>query len=367
MMFELIGNMHMHTPYSDGEGWHNEIANEAIAAGLDFIIVTDHNIWVDGVEGYYENENGRVLLLAGEEVHNVRRVPQASHFLVYGAEREMFPFATDPQKLINETKAAGGFGFLAHPIERPPEPLLNIPNLGWHDWEIEGFTGLEIWNYMSSFVDEVKKRVTQLPLKWVLLAKLTAVFLALNPQKYITAPPAETLALWDKYLSAGKRIFAVGNSDAHATPMSFGPIHRIIFPYEFLFRAVNTHILIPEPLNGDLAHDKRLILQAIGKGHSWVGYDMARPTKGFRFTGQGANKGQIGDAIRLDVGATLQIKTPQKAHIKLVHHGKVIAQTENDTHLTHIPIEEGAYRVECTIPYEDAERGWIYSNPIFLY
>ena len=58
-LFELTGNMHMHTPYSDGEKWHVDIAEDAIKAGLDFIIVTDHNIWVDGVEGYYENGNGR--------------------------------------------------------------------------------------------------------------------------------------------------------------------------------------------------------------------------------------------------------------------------------------------------------------------
>ncbi len=55
----------------------------------------------------------------------------------------------DPQKLIDETIAAGGFGFLAHPHEKDL-PIVNEPNLGWHDWEIDGFTGLEIWNYMSS-------------------------------------------------------------------------------------------------------------------------------------------------------------------------------------------------------------------------
>ena len=60
--FHAVGNMHMHTLYSDGEKWHADIAEDAIAAGLDFIIVTDHNVLVQGVEGYYENENGRLLL-----------------------------------------------------------------------------------------------------------------------------------------------------------------------------------------------------------------------------------------------------------------------------------------------------------------
>ena len=44
---EYAGNMHMHTRYSDGTVWHADIAAAAIDAGLDFVIVTDHNIWVD--------------------------------------------------------------------------------------------------------------------------------------------------------------------------------------------------------------------------------------------------------------------------------------------------------------------------------
>jgi hypothetical protein len=337
-LFELIGNMHMHTPYSDGEKWHKEIAEDAIAAGLDFLIVTDHNVWVDGVEGYYENENGRVLLLVGEEVHNPRRIPQASHFLVYGAEKEMSCYAANPQRLIDETNAAGGYGFLAHPHEKDV-PIFDEPNLGWHDWDISDFTGLEIWNYMSAFKNRLAEEMEKLVLKKKLPGQVTAVRVALTPEKYMTGPEPETLALWDELLSQGKRVTAVGNSDAHGTPMSMGPIHRVIYPYEFLFRAVNTHVLTKKPLTGELEYDKRSLLQAIGRGHSWVGYDMAHPTKGFRFSGQGTNK---------------------------IRHGQVVAEIEGETNLTHIPIEPGAYRAECYIPYQGKERGWIFSNPIYL-
>jgi hypothetical protein len=365
-MFEAAGNLHMHTPYSDGEKWHAEIAADAIEAGLDFVIVTDHNVWVDGIEGYYENENGRVLLLTGEEVHNVRRLPPASHFLVYGAQREMSCYAADPQRLIDETKTAGGHGFLAHPHEKDL-PIFNESNLGWHDWDIDGFTGLEIWNYMSCFKNRLADRLGALPVENGLLARLTAVRMALNPQKYIDGPEPETLALWDELLAQGKRIVAIGNSDAHGTPMRFGPLERIIYPYEFLFRAVNTHILTPVPLKGDAHHDKNLILDAIGRGRTWIGYDMPHPTHGFRFTGQGVNRGHVGDRVQLDAGATLQVRCPIKAHIRLIRHGQVVAETHNETHLTHIPVEPGAYRVECLTTYLEEERGWIYSNPIYLW
>ena len=52
MTHEYIGNLHLHTPYSDGHGSHDEIAKAAIDAGLDFIVTTDHNIWIGGIDGY---------------------------------------------------------------------------------------------------------------------------------------------------------------------------------------------------------------------------------------------------------------------------------------------------------------------------
>jgi hypothetical protein len=365
-MFEVAGNMHMHTLYSDGEKWHAGIADDAIKAGLDFIIVTDHNVWVQGVEGYYENENGRVLLLSGEEIHNVRRQPQASHCLVYGAERELAPCATNPQELIDVAKACGGYTFLAHPHEKNLE-LFDQPSLAWGDWDIEGFTGLEIWNYMSGLKNELVDIFDKWRFQHHWRRMLTAVDMAFKPEKYITGPDPNTMKFWDKLLSEGKRIAAIGGSDAHATPMSLGPIKQDIYPYDFLFRAVNTHVLLPEPLSGDLAHDKQMILTGIGNGRSWVGYDMPRLTKGFRFHGHSSSKGIMGDKIKLNGGATLQIKAPAPSRIRLIRHGDVVAEVENESHLTHIPTEPGAYRVECWMEYLGKERGWIFSNPIYLW
>ena len=51
-MHELTVNLHMHTTYSDGSGAHADLAQAAMQAGLDAIIVTDHNVWVDGPEDY---------------------------------------------------------------------------------------------------------------------------------------------------------------------------------------------------------------------------------------------------------------------------------------------------------------------------
>jgi len=55
--FEYTGNLHVHTPYSDGEGSHEHVAQAALLAGLDFVIFTDHNVRVGGIEGYYGDDS----------------------------------------------------------------------------------------------------------------------------------------------------------------------------------------------------------------------------------------------------------------------------------------------------------------------
>ena len=351
-MIELVGNMHMHTPCSDGAKYHAEIAGDAVKAGLDFIIVTDHNVWVDGLEGYYENEHGRVLLLVGEEVHDTRRNPQANHFLAYGAEKELSPYARDPQELINKTAEAGGYGFLAHPFD-PAAPSIGEDSLGWFDWDVDGYTGLEIWNFMSNFKSHLGSR-------------LQILRAAYKPEKAIIGPHQKTLKKWDELLASGKKVAAVGSSDAHGLTYKMGLLSRTIFPYEFLFRAVNTHILLKEELTGDLTHDKDLVLSALGKGNCWVAYDLPGSTRGFRFTGQGIDKGIMGDSIGLESGATLQVLAPAQCRIVMIRNGEIVATVENQLNLTHLPVEPGAYRAECYIDYLGQERTWIISNPIYI-
>ena len=116
-MHELVISLHMHTTYSDGTGSHRDIANAAIRAGLDAVIVTDHNVLVKGPEGYSKEGKKRLLMLIGEEIHDQARVPQKSHLLVFNAKRELATFAPDPQILIDNVRREGGLSFIAHPHE----------------------------------------------------------------------------------------------------------------------------------------------------------------------------------------------------------------------------------------------------------
>jgi hypothetical protein len=348
-LFEYVGNPHIHTRYSDGESLHAEIAQAAAKAELDFAIITDHNVWVDGLEGYYN----KVLLLVGEEVHDVRRQPQANHLLVYNAESELILHASDPQMLIDEVKQQGGFCYLAHPYEYGSSAAADLDPIPWEDWDVTGYNGLEIWNYMSEF-------------KALARNKLAGVYYAHFPALGIRGPFRATLRHWDELLSQGKRVAAIGASDAHGETYSLGPLRRVVFPYEYLFRCVNTHILIEHPLNGLLEHDKALVYEALRAGHTWVGYDLPASTAGFRFQARsGANRALMGDELVRAGAAIFEVNVPRNADIRLLCSGQVVARAGGRS-LQHTTADSGVYRVEVYCRYLWSRRGWIFSSPIYV-
>ncbi len=352
---ESLCNLHMHTPYSDGEWYHADIAAAAARAGLDMIAVTDHNVWVNGPSRYYKFDDRRVLVLVGEEIHDQTRQPQKNHLLAYGAECELARLAPEPQKLIDAVREAGGLTFLAHPHDGAV-PLIGYEGIAWVNWEVSGFTGLEIWNYMSDWAR-------------LLTSKSTAIRYALEPELGLAGPSPETLAKWDELTSAGLRIVGIGSSDAHANEISQWGLTRVIFPYEFLFRQLNTHILTQQPLSGDYAADRALLLAALGEGNCFIGYDGAGPTRGFRFTAN-SDRGEasMGGLIGNQGGLTFQITPPGPCQIRLLRDGRPIGQWDTQAAVTQIlpPRESGVFRVECHTLFKGRPRGWIYSNPIYV-
>jgi len=352
--YEYVGNLHIHTPYSDGAEYHAEIAEAALLVGLDFLVFTDHNVWLDGIEGYYGDEDrGFVLLLSGEEVHDRTRNPQCNHVLVYQAQQEMAPHAHTLSALLNAVYQTGGMSFIAHPDDRAVD-WLNEPAIPWLDRSVDGFTGLEIWNYMSRFKDHIQTR-------------RDAVRGIFRPEEVVIGPSPLTLALWDELLSENRKVVGIGNADAHGTVYHFGPITHTVFTYDFLFSSVNTHLLTKSPLNGDLEHDRLQLYQALRQGRAFIGYDIPGSTRGFRYSGQGQNVSVVmGESIRLGHGVTLQALAPARSHIKIIRYGEVVAEETNVENLTHVVRESGAYRTEVWRSFHGIERAWILSNPIYV-
>ena len=353
-MHEFVGNLHMHTTLSDGHGTPDEVADAAIQAGLDFIVVTDHNILPTELEGYHYRGFQRVLRLVGQEVHDPDRVPERSHLLIYGIDADMTEYVERPQSLINEVRVRDGLSFLAHPVDCGI-PRFDQPDLSWDDWEVDGFTGLEIWNFMTSYKCSIRS-----------LAH--AVYYGLFPSRIRRGPEPEALDRWDRMLSEGKRLVAIGNADAHALPYNLGPLRRTIFPYEWLFKAVNTHVLTKQPLSGDLSEDRTRILHALRKGRSFVGYDQPASTRGFMFSAHSEyGNAVMGDRLQYRLGATLQVSTPFPAHIRIVRGGHTVREWSATQHGVQSIREPGPYRVEAALRRSGgATEPWIYSNPIYI-
>jgi hypothetical protein len=352
-MYEVVVNLHMHTRYSDGNAGHSEIAAAAARSGLDAVIVTDHNVYVEGPEDIYKFGDRRVTLLVGEEIHDQARQPQKNHLLVFGAGRELAHLAYDLPRLLEAVRQVGGLAYLAHPHD-PAAPVFGEADLSWEAWPSQGIQGIEAWNALSEFKTRLKSR-------------LHGAYYALNPHQIARAPFSDVLGKWDELLNEGRRLSIIGGSDAHALPMSMGPIHRIIFPYDFHFQTVNTHLYLPVPLGADIEENRRLILDALGKGRGFVGYDLPASTRGFRFTAQGRDRtAWMGEEISAQHGVTLQVRLPQPVECRLLRNGKVLKTWVRRNTCAHITTEPGIFRVEAFIDYLGETRGWIYSNPIYV-
>jgi hypothetical protein len=353
LTYEYVGNLHVHTPFSDGWGTHEQVAQAALRAGLDFIVVTDHNVWVDGLEGYRYDGEKRVLVLVGEEIHDQARDPQKNHLLVYGANQELAPLAPRPQRLLDGVAKAGGLSFMAHPDD-PAAPLFGQTDLSWVDWDLDNFTGIELWNFMTEFKSRLKSRAA-------------AIHFAYRPHQIASGPDPRTLQRWDQLLAAGRKVVAIGGADAHAFVIRAGPLRREIFPYEFLFRAVNTHVLTNEALTGNLENDRSRLYHGLRHGRCFVGYDLPGSTRGFRFTAQGKDEQVImGESISARPGVTLQVWLPQRADIHILRDGQVVRSLLGQQTAVEIVSQPGAYRVEAFLGYRGKSRGWIFSNPIYV-
>jgi hypothetical protein len=273
--------------------------------------------------------------------------------LVLGASREMATFAPDPQNLINNVTRAGGLSFIAHPYD-PECPPINEADISWVDWQAHGYTGIELWNGLS----ELKVRGKTI---------FHVAFYALFPQFLAHQPPAQHLQKWDELLANGGKVVAIGGSDAHSLHVQKGPVKLVIYPYEFHFRTINTHIFTPAPLSGDAASDRKMVYEAFAAGHAFVGYDLPASTRGFRFTAQGKESAaQMGDEIPAEGGVTFTFKLPQAAECRLLKDGKVLQQWQGREAGAFSVTEPGVYRMEVYRAYLGQRRGWIFSNPIYV-
>jgi len=337
---EYAGAIHIHTRYSDGSGDIDRVVTAAKKCGIDFIIISDHNSIkhkLKGREGWQDN----VLVLVGQEIS-----PKKNHYLALGLDERIKPHRNDLWRHVAQVQEKGGFGFAAHPISNGRR-LGQAKVRPWVSLDDERIGGIELWSYMIDWACglsryDVKELIRRIK----------------NPAEAIRGPSDELILEWDR-LTRKRRMPVIGGIDAHAKRYFFGRL--TIFPYEFLFKTIRTHILAPA-FDGTLQTDKLVIYEALREGRCFIAYDQLYPANGFNFKCVlDDHVWNIGRQFPFQPGMRLEIVSPREADLWLIKNGAVVHKS-TDRKLIYPIHSPGVYRVKAALNHKP----WIYSNPLYI-
>ncbi|WP_395143519.1 CehA/McbA family metallohydrolase [Armatimonas sp.] len=346
----LRGALHVHTcTYSDGAGTIEAVMAAAKAAGVDFVLLTDHNTMrpkADGLEEHYAGQTP--FLIVGDEI-----TVKGGAFLLALDLPGDFEFAPSqpPQVAIDAILAMGGL------------PLVSLPDdmkHPWDAWDAKGCEGLEALNLSTV----AREHINPLSLAWLLpLWRLKGELAVL---KAICTRPDASLASWDRLLAQGKKQIGLGALDAHAL-LKIGKKKHPIPSYENSFRAVTTHVLAE-------TRTPKAIHTAIRAGHCYFAYDCLGEIA-LEFTAASPVIGGQGETRMGDdalIGAMLTAMGPETALLRLYRAGEGIVAAGKGR-LSFCADKPGAYRIEA---YQvGAQRGplflgvrpWAFTNPIYVH
>lgn len=203
------GDMHLHTVHSDGRRLPSEVAAGARAAGLDYIVSTDHNTSsAAGIWGDFAGPD--LLIIDGEEI-TTRNGHYTALGLPAGTWIDWRYRAVDGglARFVREIHDVGGLAVAAH-------PSATCVGCGWK-FGFAGLDAVEVWNGPWTVDDDA------------------------------------VVSAWDNLLVASGRsgnwIPAVGDSDAHSAPQVIGLPHNVVYADDL---------------------DRRSILAAVRAGRVWL-------------------------------------------------------------------------------------------------
>lgn len=339
MKFISKGGLHLHTTYSDGTGTVRQIAGDAKKAGLDWIIITDHN----SLDALHNNEEGwydGVAVIIGEEI----TPDPGDHYLAFGLKKNI-PAFENPLDNIKAVKDQGGIGFIAHPDESLERKNPYRP-LRWSDWNIKGFDGIEIWNYTSDWIDNYNKNLNFINL--------------FIKHRLLKGPTENVLKWWDGLNNEnGEIVPAIGGLDTHAFKVGI----LTIFPYYDSFKTVTNYLVLRNELSSDFLTAKKQVLNALKCGNNFiVNRVWNKLTDDFDFSVITKNTEYFaGEKLNYKDAERLVIKIPQKAKIKLIHNGNKILE-KDDKKIILDELKPGKYRFEAFFK----NCPWVFSNPITI-
>jgi hypothetical protein len=337
--YDLTCVIHVHSTYSDGSGSVPQIARAAERAGIDVVLLTDH----DTLEAKRRGEErwfGNALVLVGEEVSP----PDRDHFLAFGIDKEISRRLSG-REICRAVSEAGGFGFAAHPFSRGSERFKR-PGIRFGD--LDSLEGLELWSFLNDTGERVRG-----------FADLARMIL--TPQRVIGGPVEDNVREWER-LCAARRVVAIGGLDAHQFGIRIaGRVPLRAMSYRRAFKQLHTHVVCERAPTRELEHDRALVFDALREGRCYIAVDAIAPAAGFSFWADGAGVMPMGAERPFAPGWTAHARLPRAAHIRLLRDGEIVA--EDQAAELHHPIERyGVHRMEASL----GGKPWIISNPLYF-
>ncbi|HEX8176036.1 MAG TPA: hypothetical protein VF543_13030 [Pyrinomonadaceae bacterium] len=349
------GVVHVHSSLGGhSTGGFAEIVEAARQNGLGFVVMTEHpSATIDTAEMTLKGVQGGVLFINGNEASTAA----GDRFLVLpGSSRARSAGLKPTQDFITEEKLDGRLLFLAYPQE-------------FRSWEsAEGYNGIEVYNLYTN-----ARRINPLLMFFDGLWSYGAYPDLLFTRFY--ERPAESLKRWDDLnMSGARRLVALAGNDAHQNVgLHLGDaggkryLGILLDPYGRSFQVVRTHVLLEK----EQALTTEALLEALGRGHCYIAFDILADATGFRLSARSGNATAImGDTLALSEGDTrLQVTTPVKSRIVLFRNGQAVEEAPDTLGKEFTVRERGVYRVEVYLDALGAsfrDRPWIISNPIYI-
>jgi hypothetical protein len=356
----IPGAIHIHSTRSDGRGALDEIAHAAAAAGLKFIVVTDHGDATRAQDAPVYREG--VLCLDAVEISTA-----GGHYVALDMPKAPYPLGGQARDVVDDVARLGGFGIAAHPDSPKTE-------LSWREWSAP-FDAIEFVNPDTSWRKQIAPAFrgrAALPTPFLAERLFSYPF---RPAESIAAllQPTGVLAQWAEVVRR-RRVVTTAGTDAHAQIAlwrSSDPAEtRAAIPipsYESSFRALSVHVRPERALTGQAMADAATIVRAIRAGHLYVSVDGLATPPAFEFSAANASgTAREGDELRAAGGPVmLRVRSNAPAWFTTtIRNG--VELLSGDHHEPEFTVEApggaGVYWVEIRA----ADTPWLMSNPIYV-
>ena len=366
---EYKGVMHVHTSLGGhSTGTFEELIKAADANDLDFVVMTEHydqnyDTSALTLNGTY----GKTLFVNGQEVDT----NDGGRFLLLPGSPESPSFAKlDSKTFLDKIHSEGRIAINNYP-DRNRSGIAGFDGIEAYSLHIN-FKQANIFTAVGDILWSLKSYPTE----------MISTYLRRND---------DYLARYDK-VAAEQRLLLTAGADAHSNKGYYliaddeGNKHLgfKLDPYETVFRIVRMHVLLESgtPLT------RESVIEALRRGHAFVGFDVLGDTTGFSFYADPSSDGNVqppvtaggtdvghpgrrimGDDIELGAGVKLSAATPGASRMVVFRNGAKIAEFPDTTEFSLNVTEKGTYRVEAYLdqlgePFDKAP--WIMSNPIYV-